>query len=128
MVSTVDVVKQAYQLLALGDAKGYLSILDSEVVISQSEELPWGGRYYGIEEALNFMKTVASHVESQVTIQDFVCAGDKVCAIGYTEGIAINSKKAFRCNLVHVWTIREEKVFGLEVFIENDKMLSALSM
>ncbi|MYM22659.1 hypothetical protein GTP46_08370 [Duganella sp. FT135W] len=126
MQTSLEIVKKAYELLALKDIEGYLQILDESVVVTQSPCLPWGGRHMGIEGALAFIKLVKTHIDSQVFIEQFVVAGEKICVIGRTKGVVLTNQKHFDCRLVHIWSVSNGKINGLDVFIEDAVMLSAL--
>jgi uncharacterized protein len=43
-----------------------------------------------------------------------------------TSGSAKLTGENFSCNLAHVWTVKDEKIVRLEVYIDTDAMNAAL--
>jgi ketosteroid isomerase-like protein len=103
-----------------------LERLHPDVEIRQTELVPWGGHYRGHTGAREFFGQVVEAIDSRVTIERFIDAGDHVAAVGRTRGHARPGGVAFGLAVVHVWTIRDERLARLEVYIDTPAMREAL--
>lgn len=48
-------------------------------------------------------------------------------AIGKTSGVAKQTGKPFNCHLAHVWTVQEDKIVRLEIYIDTNEIKAALT-
>lgn len=126
-VNALEIVKRAYIYLNEKDIPSYFSLMFPNVEFYQTEELPWGGQYRGFDEIKVFFSKIFPLIDSQVEISDYIQAGDKTVAISKTNGSAKLTGKKFSCNLAHMWTVKEEKIVRLEVYIDTDVMNAALT-
>ena len=122
----VAVVQQVYQAMKDGDFAGMFSRIDPSVKIWQTEDLPWGGTYEGLDGAKVFFSKVTSYLNPSVALERFLDSGDFVLAIGRTQGTTKAAGTPFDVPLVHQWEVRDGKVVGLRVFLENETMKAAL--
>src|SRR3712207_2288470 len=90
-----DVVRRVYDAFARRDLPAVLALFDRDVEIRQSDEVPWGGAYHGHDEAVRFLATLASHIETRVEVDRLIVAGDAVVENGRTCGRALASGRAF---------------------------------
>jgi ketosteroid isomerase-like protein len=127
-VSAADVrlVGEVYDAFARRDAAAVLERLHQDVEIRQTELVPWGGHYRGHEGAREFFGRVLGAIDSTVTIERFVDAGDHVAAVGRTRGRTRGGGAAFDLAVVHVWTVRATRIARLEVYIDTPGMRQAL--
>ncbi len=122
----VTVVRDGYEAFRRGDIQAIFGVLDPDVEFSQSDEVPWGGRYRGHDQVRVFFERLTSSIESRVDPDRFVDAGDVVVAVGHTRGVARATGKSFEVPAVHVWTLRDGKVVRFEAYIDHPRMLAAL--
>jgi len=122
----VALVRNAYFALRRGDTRAIFGALDPSVEFSQSLEVPWGGRYKGPQEVGVFLYKLTSAIYSNVDPDQFVDAGDCVVAVGSTRGRALATGKEFEVPAVHVWRVKDGKIFRFEAYIDNPRMLAAL--
>lgn len=122
----VALVKRAYDAFARRDIRAILGILDPEVEIAQSSEIPWGGRYVGHAEAAAFFGKLVRTITSAVTFERFIDAGDQVVALGRTRGTVNATNKGFDVPLAHVWTVTNGLVTRVEYYIDDPTMLASL--
>lgn len=125
-MNSLEIVKQAYIYLNEKDIPRYFSLMSPDIEFYQTEELPWGGHYRGFDESKVFFSNFSPLIDSEVEISYYIQAGDRTVAIGKTSGVAKQTGKKFSCNLAHVWTIKEEKIVRLEVYIDTDVIKTAL--
>ena len=124
----VILVRSAYEAFRRGDIQAIFSILDPQIEVYQSDQVPWGGRYRGHAEVGNFFSKLTQAIESKVDPDHFVDADDHVVAVGYTRGRVRATGHEFEVPAVHIWTIRGGKVIRFEAYIDNPKMRSALGL
>ncbi|MEH1907968.1 MAG: nuclear transport factor 2 family protein [Nostoc sp.] len=125
-MNAIEIVKKAYIYLNEKDIPSYFSLMSPNVEFYQTEELPWGGQYRGFDEIKVFLLKIFPLIDSSVEISHYIQAGNQIVAIGKTSGVAKLTGKKFSCNLAHIWTVKEEKIVRLEVYIDTDAMNAAL--
>ena len=124
--AAVRLVGEMYDAFARRDAAAVLERLSLDVEIRQSELVPWGGHYRGHEGAREFFGRVLGAIDSTVTVERFIDAGDHVAAVGRTRGRTRAGSAAFDLAVVHVWTVRDARIARLEVYIDTPAMREAL--
>lgn len=122
----VQLVRGIYESLKKRDVPKVLGLFMADIEITQSEEVPWGGRYRGHEGAMQFFANLAQAVTSTVTLQQCIDAGERVVAVGRTEGTVNATGKPFDVPIAHVWVVRDGKVTGVWFCIDNPTMRAAL--
>jgi ketosteroid isomerase-like protein len=125
-MSSRDPVAALYTAFARRDLPAVLALADQEIVVAQTELLPWGGTYHGHEGLKAFTAALLDRVDSQVEVEEFVEAGDQVVAIGRTRGTVRGTGTAFDVRVAHVWTLRDGKAVLFEAYIDTPAMLRAL--
>jgi ketosteroid isomerase-like protein len=121
-----EVIRAVYEAFGRRDIAGLLDLFAPDIVISQSQEVPWGGTYRGHDEALEFLGKLGSHIETSIDIDRLIVAGDTVVEIGRTCVQAVESGREFAIDEIHVWRVRDGKVVRMEAYVDNAAMLSAL--
>lgn len=124
--ANVQFIRQVYEALKRKDASALAALSRSDIEIHQSAELPWGGAYKGVEQALLFFAKVVSYLDSTVEVEQILDAGDSVVTTGRTVGTAKNTGEAFDVPVVHVWRVEAGKIVSLHVFLDNPSILPAL--
>ncbi len=127
-MNSLEIIKKAYIYLGEKDISNYFCLMSPNVEFYQTEELPWGGQYRGFDEIKDFLSKIFPLIDSSVEISYYIHAGEQTVAIGKTSGIAKLTGKSFSCNLAHIWTVKEEKIVRLEVYIDTDAMKTALTL
>ena len=122
----VRLVGEIYEAFIRRDAEAVLERLHPDVEIRQTELVPWGGHYCGHDGAREFFGRVLCAIDSTVTIERFIDAGDHVAAVGRTRGHTRASGVPFDLAVVHVWTVRDTRIARLEVYINTPAMREAL--
>ena len=122
----VRLVREIYEAFARRDAPAVLERLHPDVEIRQTELVPWGGHYRGHAGAREFFGKVLGAIDSLVTVDRFIDAGEHVAAVGWTRGRTRSADVPFDLAVVHVWTVRDAKLARLEVYIDTPPMRQAL--
>ena len=125
--SPLEVVEGLYRAFETQDVAAVFACFSEEVVITQSEELPWGGTFRGLEAAAGFFMTLTSHIQTKVTVDRFIVAGDTVVETGRTEGTAVATGRGFSIAETHVFRVADGKITRMEAYIDNAAMLEAIS-
>lgn len=119
-------IRAAYAAYDLNDRASILDLFDPEIEIRQTPLLPWGGRFRGLEEAAEFYRRLAQHVDSRVEPQQVFEAGDTVVVTGRVRGTARATGSEFDIPVVHLWTFRDGRVVGFQPHVDTPAMLQAL--
>ncbi|HVG20220.1 MAG TPA: nuclear transport factor 2 family protein [Blastocatellia bacterium] len=123
---SVEIIAELYAAMARRDLPAMLELFDPDFSVSQTRLLPWGGEYHGFEGLQKFFAELFRHVESQLTVEEFVDAGEKVIVIGRTRGHVKATGAQFNIRAVHVWTVKGGKGIRFEPNVDTPKMLEAL--
>ena len=76
--TSVQVVSELYEALARRDLPALMDLIDTKIVVSQTELLPWGGEYLGFEGIQQFFTELYRIIDSQLAVEEIVDAGDRV--------------------------------------------------
>ena len=123
---SIEVIAELYEALARRDLPAIMNLIDPEITVSQTELLPWGGEYHGIEGVQQFFTRLFQSVESQLAVEEFVDAGDRVIVIGLSSGRVRATGATFNIRAVHVWTVKGGRGVRFEPNVDTPKMLEAL--
>ena len=66
----IAVVRSAYAALAARDGAAMAAVTGADIVVEQSDAVPWGGRCVGAAGSAAFNAAVAAHLDSTVEIHD----------------------------------------------------------
>lgn len=122
----VEVVRQVYDAFKRREIAEVLSLFAPDIVITQSTEIPWGGKFQGRDAARECFIRLTQAINSTLTIERFVDAGDCVVAIGRTQGTVNSSGNRYDVPIAHVWEIQEGLVVSAQFYIDNPTMLAVL--
>jgi ketosteroid isomerase-like protein len=122
----VQIVQDLYAAFAHRDFPRIFSLLSPDVEITQSTELPWGGRYRGHDEAKQFFAKLGAHIKSTLALERFVSSGDSVTATGWTEGKVLANGARFHVAIAHLWTIQNGRIVQAQFLIDHPAMFEAL--
>ena len=123
---SLEIVSEIYEALARRDLPALLNLIDSKIIVLQTELLPWGGEYLGLEGVQEFFTKLYGSIESQLAVEEFVDAGDKVIVIGSSSGRVRATGATFNVRAVHVWTVKGNRAVRFEPHVDTAKMLEAL--
>lgn len=126
-MSPLELIRSGYEAYHRRDHGAVFALLDPAIEIRQTELLPWGGTYRGIEEARTFFQRLNDHTDGHPEPIEFIEAGDDIVVTGRLRGRARRSGGAYDLAIVHRWTVRGEKVVRFEAFIDTPAMLRALN-
>lgn len=121
-----ELVRSVYDAYARRDIAAALSAFSPTVEYVQTDALPWGGSYRGIESVRDSLGKLLARVDSRVEVEETFSAGEHVVVIARTRGTARGSGASFDLRAVHVWKVVEGSIMRFEAYIDTPAMLSAL--
>lgn len=122
----LELVQRLYAAFEKRDVPTVASLLGSHALITQSSQVPWGGSYEGLEGFSRFFGILLQHIESKVTIDRYIDAGECIVAVGNTCGTVLANGATFDVPVVHVWKVEEGKVVQFSPYIDIPTMNVAL--
>lgn len=120
-------VEALYEGFRRRDMAAIFGLLSEDVELEQSQALPWGGSYHGHEGARQFFGQLGSRVNSTLTLERLIDAGEHVAAVGWTEGTVNATGARYRVPVAHVWQVQDGKILRAQFDIDNSRMLEALA-
>lgn len=127
-MSNRDVVATLYEAFTQRDVAKIVQLVDPAFTVVQTSELPWGGTFEGLDGLQQFFSALTSTVDSRVEVDEYLEAGNRVVAIGWTRGHVKASRARFDIRIVHVWTIKDGRALRFEPYIDTPGMLAALAL
>lgn len=125
--SALGLVQKLYTAFEHRDVATVASLLGSHAIISQSALLPWGGIFEGLEGFSRFFGILLQHIDSKVTVERYIDAGECIVAIGSTRGTVNANGASFEVPVVHVWQVEEGKITKFSPYIDVPLMNAALN-
>ena len=119
---SVDIVSEIYKALARRDLPAILRLIDSKIMVSQTELLPWGGEYLGFEVFSSSSPDYLGPIDSQLAVGEFVDVGYKVIVIGFSRGQVRSTGATFNLRAVHIWTVSDSRAVRFESHVDTPKM------
>jgi ketosteroid isomerase-like protein len=121
-----ELLARTYRAIGERDLETVVAIIDPSITIWQTEELPWGGSYVGLDGFAEFFGKLTGTITSSVEVEDIYEAGDHVVQIGFTRGTVNATGVAFDVREAHVWEVRDGKAVSFRAYIDTPAMLAAL--
>jgi len=125
--ASLGLVREIYDAFTRRDPAAVFAQLHPDVEFHQTELLPWGGHYRGHDGVREFFARLLGAIDSAVTVERFIDAGDHVAVVGRTRGHTRNGGVPFDVAIVHVWTVRDARISRFEAYIDTPAMLAALA-
>ena len=85
-MTDIETIQAVYAAMAAKDLDALFELLDPEIVITQDERLPWGGRFEGHDGFATFGLALTGSIASAVTIDAIFEADGDVIQMGHTAG------------------------------------------
>lgn len=124
--SNVKLVHAVYAAFQQRDLSAISKLLAPDIRIQQTTQLPWGGTYQGLAEFPTFFAKLTEHLDSNLSFDRLLDAGDDVVAIGRTSGTVVKNGAPFDIPVVHVWGVRDGLVSSFQPYIDVALMQVAL--
>ena len=82
-MTDIETIQAVYAAMAAKDLGALFELLDPEIVITQDERLPWGGRFEGHDGFATFGLALTGTIASAVTIDAIFEADGDVIQMGH---------------------------------------------
>ncbi len=122
----VGVVRRIYESFKNRDLSGLFGSFAPDIVLYQSDEVPWGGTHKGHDGARESFGKLMKSINSTLVVERFIDAGDHVVAVGRTQGSVNATAARYDVPIAHVWKLKDGKVVEVRFYIDNPVMLAAL--
>jgi uncharacterized protein len=120
--SPLGVVKLTYAAFGRGDIPAVLNLIAEQVDWQEvcPASLPYSGLRRNRAEVANFFSEMAQTEEVKAfEPREFIVAGENVTVLGYTEGYARDTKKEYRSEWAHVFTVQNGKIIRWRGFLDT---------
>lgn len=122
----IEVVRGIYTAMHARDIAAVLAVVSPDLVLTQDERVPWGGRFVGPDGFATFGLTLVETIDSAVTIDAIFEADGEVIQVGRTKGTVRANGAAFDIAEVHRWRIRDGLAVRAHFAIDTPAMLEVL--
>lgn len=123
----IALIQRVYEGFRARDVAALSQLMAPDVRVRQSAQVPWGGEYHGLAEAITFLGKVTHFIQSAVTVERVSDALEHVVVVGRTAGKVIANEAPFDVAVTHVWGVREGRITSFEVYLDMPAMLAALA-
>jgi len=120
-MSNVDVIKRLYQAFSEGDLDTVRGLLDPDVEWIESEGIPYGGVFNGIDAVFDgvFAKIGAEWEEFTARVDQFIDAGDVIVTLGSDHGTYKATGRKMKAPTASIWTLKNGKVVKFRQYIDT---------
>lgn len=123
----IQTVRNLYETFRQQDLQSTFALNGAGAEMTQTDLLTLGGHLKGQQEAAFFVMKLTQKVRSTVSLDAVFPAGDKVVAIGRTQGSVNATGQAFDVVVSHVYTFgADNNITKTEYYIDSPAMLAAL--
>jgi uncharacterized protein len=126
----IERLRRGYQAFAENDLPTVLELLDPEIEWHDAKGLPFlegealiMGREAVRQRVLEQLPHQFNNLE--IETRQFIAQGDDVVVIGYLTGNWMATARAFRANMVHVWTFREGRCIRFFNAVDTAEVIGA---
>lgn len=122
--SSREIVAGAYDALLAGDVKGFLGVLDPEIVVSEPACLPYGGTFTGIKQVVGMLGQAGPFLDSsRMVVEHVIADGDRAVAL---LRVPLRAGDAEALVAEH-WLLRDGKAVELRVFWADPTIVAAIA-
>ena len=124
----VSIVREFYTHFAKRDLERAFALLSPQIEFSQVADLPWSGRFKGLNGVRKFLSALREHVYATPEPLTFLPAGDEVAVVARLRGTARATGKAVDQTVVHLWTVRTGKIIRAAAYVDVPAIKEALTV
>ena len=124
----VQLVQELYGAFGRGDVPAILDQLTDDVVFFDpgAPEVPHAGRYRGRQEVGSYFARIAETMEiEEFAPTEFLAQADRVVVLGSLRARVKDTGRSYDNEWVMVWTLRDGKVAGYQIYEDTARELAA---
>jgi len=122
----VSTVRGAYDAFARQDIPAVLAAMDPEIDWYSPDELPYGGRFHGLQEVVAYFQALAGAFDSLVVVPDRVLdAGEDHVVIEGRDRVVV-AGAPLEIGFLHLATLRAGKIVEFREYTDSGKLLRHL--
>ncbi len=124
----VQLVQDLYGAFGRGDVPAILDQLTDDVVFYDpgAPGVPHAGRYRGREEVGSYFARIAETMEiEEFAPTEFLAQADRVVVLGSLRARVKDTGRSYDNEWVMVWTLRDGKVAGYQIYEDTARELAA---
>lgn len=129
-MSNLLIVRRSYEAFARGDMDAVVADMHDEIEWQQAQGLPHGGTYRGLDEVRrNVFDPLDRDWWSEFSAEpgELLDAGDEVVVLGRYNGVAKRTGRRLDVPFVHVWSLRDGRVWRFRQFLDTRGWVEALA-
>lgn len=128
MRTTHEIVKAHYDAGARGDLSGMIADISPDCRWTEMSGFPCAGTYIGPEAVVeNVFKALGAQFDNfAFVLERLLDAGTEAVGIGTYSGTHRKTGRSFKARVVHVWTVREDKIIAFEQFTDTFRVVEAM--
>ena len=123
-----QIVQQMYHDFATGNIPAVLSAFDKNVIWNRAGApfIPFSGTFTGIDEVMKMFSIQDEDLKMKSFVPEIFCTNeDTVAVIGHDEAEVKPTSKSYAADWVQVFTLKDEKIIGVQVFMDTKKIADA---
>ncbi|MEM7125207.1 MAG: nuclear transport factor 2 family protein [Chloroflexota bacterium] len=126
-MNNVEIIKNLYEAFAAGDMDTVLAVIEPNVVWVESEGIPYGGVFNGIDAVVEgvFNSLGTDWENFTANVDTYIDAGDKVITQGHDSGTYKATGKSMSAPTASIWTLEDGKVVRFEQYINTLNVVEA---
>jgi uncharacterized protein len=126
--SNRETVEHGYAALNRGDLEAVLALLDEDFSWSEGERSLGAGDHYGRESFAEFLESwLEAFDDFHIELIDVIEEGDEIVAVGKQSGRGRASGLPVEVEVVHLWTVRDERAARFRSFPRRELALAVVS-
>lgn len=126
--SPVDLVREGYARFAHRNVAAVVALLSADVEITQTSDVPWGGRFCGHAGAVEFFSRLDRYTDATPDPIIYVPAGQEVAVVGRLRGRVRATGRPFDLVVVHLWSIRGGEVVRFAAYADTPAVREAFDL
>jgi hypothetical protein len=125
----IEMLRAGYEAFSQGDWEGALGSADPDLQLKTADRVINPGTYRGVDAVKQFFEDLFEPFEEIVVEpEEFFESDDRIVAFVRVRSRPQGSSAVVENRIGHLWTMRDGKVAGLEIFPEREKALEAIGI
>lgn len=130
MFSKLELAQQLFDYYTSRNVQGFISLLHPDIIWIEpgDSDIPYAGRFEGLAEVKMFLERVAINQQFTAFILTDLCESlERVVAMGYSNANVLSTGKSYHTDWAYALTFRQEKISGVQVYMDTLAMAKANS-